>query len=314
MALTIVFMGTPEFSVPTLQAIHAAGHRLAAVYTQPPRPAGRGMEEKPSAVHRAALGLSLPVRCPTSLKAPDEQAAFAGLGADVAVVVAYGLLLPQPILDAPRYGALNGHASLLPRWRGAAPIQRAIEAGDRETGMMVMRMELGLDTGPVALSQSLPIGDTETAAELHDRLAAVSASLMVDALERLEAGTLTFEDQEAIAAATGRMPVYARKIDKAEARLNFALPARDIARKINAFSPFPGAWAQLDGGAERFKLLRAAVAEGDGAPGTLLDDALRVACGDGAVQILELQKQGGKPMKADDFLRGQKLPAGTRFS
>lgn len=314
MALTIVFMGTPDFSVPTLEAIHAAGHRLAAVYTQPPRPAGRGMADRPSAVHRAALDLGLDVRCPTSLKSPEEQAIFAGLGADVAVVVAYGLLLPQPILDAPRYGALNGHGSLLPRWRGAAPIQRAIEAGDLETGMMVMRMEAGLDTGPVALTQTLPIGDTETAAELHDRLAAASARLMVNALERLEGGTLTFEDQQAIAAATGRAPIYARKIDKAEARLDFALPARDVARKINAFSPFPGAWTRLEDGAERVKLLRAAIAEGDGEPGTLLDDRLLVACGDGAVRILELQKQGGKPMKAADFLRGQTLPAGARFS
>lgn len=314
MALTIVFMGTPDFSVPTLKAIHAAGHRLAAVYTQPPRPAGRGMAERPSAVHRTAIELGIPVHHPTSLKSESEQDAFAALCADVAVVVAYGLLLPQAILDAPRYGALNGHGSLLPRWRGAAPIQRAIEAGDRETGMMVMRMEAGLDTGPVALTQPLSIGDTETAAELHDRLAAASARLMVEALERLERGTLTFEDQETIAAATGREPVYARKIDKAEAKIDFRMPGRDVARKINAFSPFPGAWAQLDGNGERFKLLRAEAAEGGGEPGTLLDDTLRIACGDGAVRILELQKQGGRPMMAADFLRGQRLPAGVRFS
>lgn len=312
MALTVVFMGTPEFSVPTLRAIHAAGHRLAAVYTQPPRPAGRGMAERPSPVQKAASALDLPVRFPASLKPAEEQAAFAALGADVAVVVAYGLLLPQAILDAPRYGALNGHGSLLPRWRGAAPIQRAIEAGDTQTGMMVMRMEAGLDTGPVALTETIGIGDTETAAELHDRLAQASARLMVDALDGLAAGTLAFEEQAAIAAATGREPVYARKIDKAEARLDFTRPARRLARTVNAFSPFPGAWAQLDG--DRFKLLRAEAVEGHGAPGTLLDDGLLVACGEGAVRILELQKQGGKPMKAADFLRGQRLPAGARFS
>ena len=318
MPLTVVFMGTPAFSVPTLTALSDAGHRIAAVYTQPPRAAGRrGLTLTPSPVQVEAERLGLPVRSPLSLKDPAEIAALTDLKADISVVVAYGLLLPQGALDAPRHGCLNGHASLLPRWRGAAPIQRAIEAGDRATGMMVMRMEAGLDTGPVAITKELAIGDTETAGELHDRLSAVSAAAMVEALARLEAGTLTFEDQDAIAARTGRQMVYARKIDKAEAELDFTASAEAVARKINAFSPFPGAWTLLDVGAgpERVKFLRAAVEAGrDGAaPGELLDDRLLIAAANGgAVRVLDLQRAGGKPMRAADLLRGTPLPAGGR--
>ncbi|RIY02457.1 methionyl-tRNA formyltransferase [Aureimonas flava] len=312
MALRLVFMGTPDFSVPTLRALAGAGHAIAAVYTQPPRPAGRrGLETVPSPVEREARRLGLEVRCPASLKGADEQAAFAALGADAAVVVAYGLLLPRPVLEAPRFGALNGHGSLLPRWRGAAPIQRAIEAGDATTGMMVMGMEAGLDTGPVALTREIPIGPADTARELHDRLSEASAELMVEAMAGLEVGTLRFETQEAIAARTGRTVAYAAKIDKGEAAVDWSRPAAEIARRINAFSPFPGAWTTLRG--ERLKLLRAVAETGTGEPGTTLDDALAVAAGGGSVRILEVQKAGGKPAGASDFLRGTAVPAGTRL-
>ncbi|WP_206455216.1 methionyl-tRNA formyltransferase [Aurantimonas marina] len=314
MTLRVVFMGTPAFAVPTLRAIHAAGHEIAAVYTQPPRKAGRrGLTLTPSPVQTEAERLGLDVRTPLNFKDEAEITAFAALEADVAIVVAYGLLLPRAILDAPRHGCLNGHGSLLPRWRGAAPIQRAIEAGDATTGMMVMRMEAGLDTGPVALTAETPIGDAETAGELYDRLATISADLMAEALEKLEAGTLTFEDQDALTARTGRQPVYARKIDKAEAALDFAGEARLIAARINAFSPFPGAWTTIPFGEkkERVKILRARAETGSGAPGTLLDDRLLVACGSGAVRLLELQRAGGKPMAAEDLLRGSPVPAGS---
>ncbi|MEC5292064.1 methionyl-tRNA formyltransferase [Aurantimonas sp. C2-6-R+9] len=314
MTLRVVFMGTPAFAVPTLRAIHAAEHDIAAVYTQPPRKAGRrGLTLTPSPIQTEAERLGLDVRTPLNFKDEAEITAFATLESDVAIVVAYGLLLPRPILDAPRHGCLNGHGSLLPRWRGAAPIQRAIEAGDAATGMMVMRMELGLDTGPVALTAETPIGETETAGELHDRLAAISADLMAEALQKLEAGTLTFEDQDAIAARTGRAPLYARKIDKAEAALDFAGDARLIAAKSNAFSPFPGAWTTMSFGGkpERVKILRASPETGAGVPGTVLDDHLLVACGSGAVRLLELQRAGGKPMAADDLLRGSPVPAGS---
>ncbi|WP_061933834.1 methionyl-tRNA formyltransferase [Aureimonas sp. AU22] len=312
MTLRVVFMGTPEFSVPTLRALHEAGHEIPAVYTQPPRPAGRrGLETVPSPVENEARRLGLDVRAPVSLKGADEQAAFAALGADVAVVVAYGLLLPGPILEAPRLGALNGHGSLLPRWRGAAPIQRAIEAGDAVTGMMVMGMELGLDTGPVALTREVPIGETDTARELHDRLSEASAALMVEAMAKLEAGTLRFESQDAIAARTGRAVAYAAKIEKSEAAVDWSRPAGEIARRINAFSPFPGAWTTLGG--ERLKLLRAVAEEATGTLGTALDDRLLIASGEGAVRLLEVQKAGGRPSSADQFLRGTQVPAGTRL-
>ncbi|MEX6507085.1 methionyl-tRNA formyltransferase [Jiella sp. M17.18] len=314
MSLRVVFMGTPDFSVPTLRAIHAAGHAIAAVYSQPPRKGGRrGLSLTPSPVQAEAERLGLPVRTPLNFKDAAEREAFAALEADVAVVVAYGLLLPQAVLDAPRLGCLNGHGSLLPRWRGAAPIQRAIEAGDAVTGMMVMRMEAGLDTGPVALTAETPIGPTDTAGEIHDRLAALSAELMVEALAKLEAGTLAFEAQDAIAAHTGREPVYARKIDKGEAELDFATDAQALARKINAFSPFPGAWTTIPfaGKPERVKILRATAEPGSGAPGTALDDALLVACGSGAVRLLELQRAGGKRLDSETLLRGAAVPKGT---
>ncbi|MAU95958.1 MAG: methionyl-tRNA formyltransferase [Fulvimarina sp.] len=314
MALTVTFMGTPAFSVPTLTAIVEAGHRVPAVYTQPPRKAGRrGLQLTHSPVQIEAERLGLEVRIPLNFRDPADVEAFAALEADVAVVVAYGLLLPQALLDAPRFGCLNGHGSLLPRWRGAAPIQRAIEAGDATTGMMVMRMEAGLDTGPVALTAEASIGPSDTTGELHDRLSQLSATLMVEALARLEAGTLAFEDQAAIASRTGRDPVYARKIDKAETAIDWTGDAAGIARRINAFSPMPGAWTTLPfaGKPERVKLLRAEVADGSGVAGTVLADDLTVACGSGAVRLLELQRAGGKRVAAADLLRGTPVAART---
>ena len=316
MALTLAFMGTPDFAVPTLRALHDAGHRIAAVYSQPPRKAGRrGLTLTPSPVHAAAEKLGLKVRTPLNFKEEADRDAFAALDLDVAVVVAYGLLLPRAVLDMPRHGCLNGHGSLLPRWRGAAPIQRAIEAGDPVTGMMVMKMETGLDTGPVALTAETEIGPIETAGELHDRLSAISADLMVEALDKLEAGHLAFEDQESLGERTGRTPTYARKIDKAEAAIDFSRPAEEVARRINAFSPFPGAWTEMPLGdkRERVKVLRAGAETGSGAPGTILDDRLLVACTSGAVRLLELQRPGGKPMAAGDLLRGTPVAPGTRL-
>ena len=314
MALNLAFMGTPAFAVPTLRALHDAGHRIAAVYSQPPRKAGRrGLTLTPSPVHAAAEELGLEVRTPLNFKDEADRDAFAALDLDVAVVVAYGLLLPKSVLDMPRHGCLNGHGSLLPRWRGAAPIQRAIEAGDPATGMMVMKMETGLDTGPVALTAETEIGASETAGELHDRLAAISVDLMVEALDRLGAGQLTFEDQESLGARTGREATYARKIDKAEAAIDFSRPGEEVAHRINAFSPFPGAWTEMPLGdkRERVKLLRAVAEAGDGAPGTVLDDRLLIACASGAVRLLELQRAGGKPMAAGDLLRGTPLAPGA---
>jgi methionyl-tRNA formyltransferase len=302
--MRIVFMGTPDFSVPALQALVAAGHDVAAVYTQPPRPAGRGQRLTPTPVHAAAQALGLPVRHPISLKTPQAQAEFADLGADVAVVVAYGLLLPQAVLDAPRHGCLNIHASLLPRWRGAAPIHRAVMAGDAETGVCIMQMEAGLDTGPVLLRAATPIGPLDTTADLHDRLSAMGAGLIVQALDRLE--SLVPEPQPE----TG--VTYAKKIDKAEARVDWTQPAEAVARLIRGLSPFPGAWCLLGG--ERLKLLRAVAVPGTGAPGTILPgtilpgDALTVACGSGAVQVLEAQRQGKRAMPAAQALQGLALP------
>ncbi|TIN14837.1 MAG: methionyl-tRNA formyltransferase, partial [Mesorhizobium sp.] len=291
MPLRVIFMGTPEFSVPTLSAIAEAGHEIAAVYTQPPRAAGRrGLELTPSPVQREAERLGLEVRTPTSLKAETEQQAFAGLRADVAVVVAYGLLLPKPVLEATRLGCLNGHASLLPRWRGAAPIQRAIMAGDVETGMMVMRMEEGLDTGPVALVEKCAIGPDMTAGELHDLLMARGASLMVDALAQLGINCLTFAPQ-----ATEGV-TYARKIDKSETRVDWTRPAGEVHNHIRGLSPFPGAWCEVEigGRVERLKLLRSTLSNGVGESGGILDDRLTVACGSGAVRLVEVQRAGGR--------------------
>jgi methionyl-tRNA formyltransferase len=308
MTLRIVFMGTPDFSVPTLAEILGAGHEIIAAYAQPPRPAGRGMAEQTSPVQRFAESVGIPVRTPKSLKGDAEQRAFAELEADAAVVVAYGLLLPSPVLHAPRLGCFNLHASMLPRWRGAAPIQRAIMAGDTETAAAVMRMEEGLDSGPVCLAEAVAIGSDMTAGELHDVLAQRGASLMVRALGALERGSLDCVPQ-ASAGIT-----YAKKIDKAEARIDFARPAREVHDLVRGLSPFPGAWLEVgEGRRERIKVLRTALAAGTSAPGEVLDDRLTVACGKGAVRLVELQRAGKKPMAAGDLLRGFPLPPGTRL-
>lgn len=290
-------MGTPEFSVPALDALVAVGHEVVAVYCQPPRPAGRGQRDRPSAVQARATALGIPVRHPRSLKRADEQAAFAELSADVAVVVAYGLILPQAVLDAPRHGCLNIHASRLPRWRGAAPIHRAVMAGDQQTGISIMQMEAGLDTGPVLLEQTLPIGPTDTTGDLHDRLSALGADLIVRALDGLE--TLTPQPQPDVGV------TYAAKIDKAEARVDWALPAAQVDRLIRGLSPFPGAWSLA--GNERVKLLRSRLAEGSGAPGQVLH-GFTIACGAGAIEVLEAQRDGKRPMPAAEVLRGMVLP------
>lgn len=311
MALRIIFMGTPEFSVATLEALAAAGHDIVAVYTQPPRPAGRrGLDLQKSPVHLAAEKLGLPVRHPLNFRAEEDREEFRALGADVAVVVAYGLLLPEAILTGTRLGAYNGHASLLPRWRGAAPIQRAIMAGDVETGMMVMKMDKGLDTGPVALTRKVAIDPDMTFGELHDRLRDAGADAMVEAIAKLEAGDLKPVPQ----AEDG--VVYAAKIDKAETRIDFGKPATDVHNHIRGLSPFPGAWfeIELNGKPERVKVLGSTLAEGAGAPGAVLDEMLTIACGSGAVRLTRLQKAGGKPLDAADFLRGTPVAAGTVFS
>jgi methionyl-tRNA formyltransferase len=307
--MRLIFMGTPLFAVPTLSEILAAGHEVVAVYSQPPRPAGRGMSETPSPVHEAAAAHGIEVRTPKSLKGAAEQEAFAALDADVAVVVAYGLLLPKPILEAPREGCFNLHASALPRWRGAAPIQRAVMAGDADTAVMVMRMEEGLDTGPVCLAERVEIGADETAGALHDRLAPIGAGLMVRALAALERGSLVATTQPAEGA------TYAAKIDKAEARIDFSRPARDVHNLIRGLSPFPGAWLEtmLQGKPERIKVLRSTLGQGAGAPGEILDDRLTVACGDGAVRLIELQRAGKRAMAADELLRGLPLAKGMRL-
>ncbi|MCC6734774.1 MAG: methionyl-tRNA formyltransferase [Bauldia sp.] len=309
MTLRIVFMGTPDFAVPTLTEIVAQGHEVVAVYTQPPRPAGRGMAERPSPVQVQAERFGIPVRTPKTLRDPEEQARFAALEADAAVVVAYGLILPQAVLDAPKLGPFNLHGSLLPRWRGAAPIQRAVMAGDAETGVMVMRMEAGLDTGPVAMGERIAIPPDMTAGQLHDRMALVGADLMVRALAALERGSLGLTPQPEAGI------TYAAKIDKAETRIDFSRPAAEVHNHIRGLSPFPGAWTEmpLGGRSERVKVLRSVVAEGAGPAGTLLDDRLTVATGDGALRLVELQRAGGKPVTADAFLRGASVPAGTRL-
>lgn len=309
MALRIIFMGTPDFSVPTLAALAGAGHEIVAVYSQPPRPAGRrGLELVKSPVHQAAELLGIPVFTPLNFRAGEDRAAFRALDADVAVVVAYGLLLPEAILTGTRLGCYNGHASLLPRWRGAAPIQRAIMAGDNETGMMVMKMDKGLDTGPVALTHRVAIGETMTAGALHDVLMQAGGALMVEAMAKLEAGDLPLRPQ----AEEGVL--YAAKIDKAETRIDFSRPAKDVHNHIRGLSPFPGAWFELPvaGKPERVKVLASERAEeATSSPaGTVLDDRLTVACGTGAVRLLRLQKAGGKPLEAADFLRGAPVPAG----
>ena len=305
-ALDLIFMGSPEFSIPALQALLDAGHRVTCVYAQPPRPANRGHKETPCPVHAFALEKGLPVRTPKSLKGADEQAAFAALKADAAVVVAYGLILPQAVLDAPRLGCLNIHASLLPRWRGAAPIQRAIQAGDRETGVTIMQMDAGLDTGPMLLDGRLPITETTTAGALHDDLSALGSDLIVRALDGLQAGTLLATPQPADGV------TYAAKLDKAEGRLDWTKPAAELARTVRAFDPWPGTWFEM--GKERIKVLAAEAIErsSDAAPGTVLDDRATIQCGDGALRLMRMQRPGKGAMEAADFLRGFDLPKGTR--
>ena len=295
--MRIIFMGTPDFSVPALDALHAAGHEIACVYTQPPRPAGRGKKDRPSPVQARAEALGLEVRHPARLKDEAEQQAFAALGAELAVVVAYGLILPQPVLDAPRFGCMNIHASLLPRWRGAAPIHRAVMAGDAETGVCIMQMEAGLDTGPVLLRESTPIGPEDTTGDLHDRLAAMGGRMIVAAAER--AGALEPMPQPELGV------TYAEKIDKSEARVDWTRPAAEIDRQIRGLSPFPGAWTEIDG--ERVKLLRCRLAPGRGAPGEVLE-GFTVACGTGAVEITQAQRQGRRTMEIGELLRGLTLP------
>jgi methionyl-tRNA formyltransferase len=304
--LRVVFMGTPEFAVPTLAGLLAAGHDIAAVYTQPPRPAGRGMAARTSAVHRFAADSGLPVLTPSSLKGAEAQQAFAAHQADVGVVVAYGLILPKAILAAPRAGCLNLHASALPRWRGAAPIQRALMAGDTETAATVMRMDEGLDTGPVCLTRRLPIGPDMAAGELHDQLAAQGAALMVEALAAIERGALRCTPQRASGV------TYATKIGKDDTRIDFTQPARAVHDHVRALSPVPGAWTEMVAGGkpERLKVLRTALAEGGGPPGTILGADLTIACGEGALRILEVQRGGKRPMPAEDFLRGFPLRPG----
>lgn len=303
MSLRIIFMGTPDFAAETLRAIHRGGHEVVAAYSQPPRPAGRrGLELTKSPVHRAAEELGIGVRMPASLKGAAEQDAFSALGADVAVVVAYGLILPPAILEGTRLGAYNLHASLLPRWRGAAPIQRAIMAGDTETGVMVIKMDEGLDTGPVAMTARVAIDPDMSAGELHDRLMATGAETMVAALTKLEAGDLPLTRQREEGA------TYASKISKAETRIYWSRPAREVHDHIRGLSPFPGAWCEMvfSGKTERVKVLRSMSADGEGKAGALLDDELTVACGDGAVRLTELQRAGGKVLGAEDFLRGSR--------
>ena len=294
--MRVIFMGTPDFSVPALRAI-ADRHDVVAVYTQPPRAAGRGQKPRPSAVHATALELGLPVFHPEKLRDPADQDRFAAHQADVAVVVAYGLILPQAVLDAPRLGCVNIHASLLPRWRGAAPIHRAILAGDAASGVAIMQMEAGLDTGPVLAETRTPIGPQDTTADLHDRLSDLGATLILDVLDRLPLAA-TPQPEEGV--------TYAAKIDKSEARIDWSQPASQVDRQIRGLSPFPGAWCQIDG--ERVKLLRSRLASGSGEPGQVLP-GFAIACGDGAIQVLTAQRSGKKPMAADDLLRGWQLPA-----
>jgi methionyl-tRNA formyltransferase len=299
--LRVVFMGTPEIAVPTLSEIIGAGHDVVAVYSQPPRPAGRGMDLRMSPVHAHAEACGIPVFTPKSLKGEPEQIAFRALGADVAVVVAYGLLLPKPILEAPREGCLNMHGSALPRWRGAAPIQRAIMAGDTATAAMVMRMDEGLDTGPVCLAERIAIGPDMTAGELHDRMMLIGAGLIVRALAALERGSLVCAPQPQDGV------TYAAKIDKAETRIDLTRPASEVHNHIRGLSPFPGAWLEAgpEGKRERIKVLRCTVVEGRAPPGSILDpkDAV-IACGEGAIRLVEVQRAGKRPMSGAELVRG----------
>ncbi len=295
--MRIVFMGTPDFSVPVLDALVAAGHDIAAVYSQPPRPAGRGKKDRPSPVQARAEALGLQVRHPLNFRAEADRADFAALNADIAVVVAYGLILPQAILDAPRHGCLNIHASLLPRWRGAAPIHRAILTGDNETGVCIMQMEAGLDTGPVLLRQAIPIGAEETTGQLHDRLSTLGAVMIVQALDTFPTLIPAPQPETGV--------TYATKIDKAEARIDWSHPAVEIDRLIRGLSPFPGAWCDVAG--ERVKLLGSRLGQGSGRPGQSLGGFV-IACGQGAVEVTLAQREGKRPMPAAEVLNGLTLP------
>ncbi len=309
MSLRVIFMGTPDFSVPTLMEIVGQGHDVVACYSQPPRPAGRGMDLKKSPVHEAAESFGIPVFTPQSLKGAEEQEAFAALNADVAVVVAYGLLLPKPILEAPEYGCLNLHASMLPRWRGAAPINRAIMAGDTETAVQVMRMEEGLDTGAVCMSETVAIGENMTAGDLHDKLSSLGGDLMVRALAALSRGALGDQTQ----AEEG--VTYAAKLSKQETRIDWSKPAAEVHNHIRGLSPFPGAWCEmpLGGKMERVKVLRSTLGEGSGTPGSAHTggDVPVISCGTGAVRLEQVQRAGKKPMSGAEFLRGASLSDGT---
>jgi methionyl-tRNA formyltransferase len=305
LSLRLAFMGSPDFAVPSLDALIVAGHEIACVYSQPPRPAGRGKQDRPTPVHAFAQARGLPVRTPKSLKKPELQAEFAALNLDAAIVVAYGLILPKPILDAPRLGAFNLHGSLLPRWRGAAPIQRALMAGDRITGVQVMRMEEGLDTGPVLATAETPIEADDTTGTLHDRLAALGAPLLVETLARIESGQARETPQSAEGV------TYAHKITPAETRIDWTRPAREIDLAIRGLSPAPGAWFELGG--VRVKALDARLGQGRGAPGEALDDNLLIACGDGAVRLTLVQREGRAPLEGEAFLRGNPVPAGFRL-
>jgi methionyl-tRNA formyltransferase len=310
MPLRLIFMGTPDFAVPTLLELAAHGHEIAAVYTRVAKPAGRGMKLQPTPVEQEARRLGIPVLTPTKLKTPEALAEFRAHNADAAVVVAYGMILPQAILDAPALGCFNLHGSLLPRWRGAAPINRAIMAGDAESGVMVMKMDAGLDTGDVAMAERLTITDKMTAADLHDALAPLGADLMVRAMGGLERGALQLTKQGEVGV------TYAAKIEKAEARIDWNKPARAVLRHIHGLSPFPGAWCEMaiDGEPMRVKILRCELANGSGGPGALLDEDLAIACSEGAIRILELQRAGKAPMKAAEFLRGTPLKPPMRLA
>ncbi len=305
--MRLIFMGTPDFAVPTLKALKAAGHDIAAVYTRAAKPGGRrGLDLMPTRVERAARERGLPVLTPATLRTDEAVATFRAHKADAAVVVAYGLILPKPILEAPRLGCFNVHASLLPRWRGAAPINRAIMAGDTESGVTIMQMDEGLDTGAMAMSDHVAIGADMTAGDLHDALARLGADLMARALAALERGTLTLTPQ-------GEQGVtYAAKIGKDETRIDWAKPASQVHNHIRGLSPFPGAWFELGG--VRIKALRSTRGEGNGTPGTVLDDRLTIACGEGAVRLTQVQREGKKPMSADEFLRGATIKPDARLS
>jgi methionyl-tRNA formyltransferase len=310
MPLRLIFMGTPDFAVPTLIELAGAGHEIAAVYTREPKPAGRGLDLQDSPVAREAKRLGLKVLTPRTLKTPEAQSEFVAHGADAAVVVAYGLILPKPVLDAVPLGCFNLHASLLPRWRGAAPINRAVMAGDAESGVTLMKMDEGLDTGDMAMMERIAIGADMTAGELHDRLAAIGGDLMLRGIGALERGALQFVKQPDDGV------TYASKIEKSEARIDWGKPWREVHDHIRGLSPFPGAWFEMRGERDvaRVKVLRTTKGDGGGAPGTVLDDQLTIACGNGAVRIVELQRAGKQPMKAEEFLRGTEVAKGALVS